>query len=164
MTLLDQNLTGAGKAKLNGHRRRADGQLVLLAENLGDAALNAESAPVTLADALPPGLRATSPAPDPAQPGPQRKALPCSLATLSCAFAGHLAPYQILEVRIDVLANPAPIREPRSRERRRHRRAARLTRPIALAGETPFGLEEFASRFEEAAGPPTNAPAPTPSR
>ena len=81
-----------------------DGELVVRVENVGDAQA---VGPVTVADALPGGLRATGiVGVMPKRGGAigETVALSCSLEHLSCEAAGSLAPYDAIEVRIGVEA------------------------------------------------------------
>jgi uncharacterized repeat protein (TIGR01451 family) len=84
-----------------------DGELVVSVENVGDAqALG----PVTVADVLPGGLRATGiiagSAPKPGGALGETVALSCSLEHLSCEAPGPLAAYDAIEIRIGVEASP----------------------------------------------------------
>ncbi len=84
-----------------------DGELVVSVENVGDApALG----PVTVADVLPAGLRATGiiagSAPKPGGALGETVALSCSLEHLSCEASGPLAAYDAIEIRIGVEASP----------------------------------------------------------
>jgi len=83
---------------------RPDGQIVVLAENAGDAPMNGGTAPIDVSIALPAGLHAVGIAATAPQPGggTEREPIACSVGSLSCAFKGVLAPYDALEVRIDV--------------------------------------------------------------
>lgn len=134
------------------------GEVAVTAENIGDAFVTAESSPVTISDTLPPGLKAVAIAGS--EPGPQgafnlRRPLSCQLATLSCAFNSQLAPYDALEVRIAVEALPGA----ESGEENQVAIAgggaspASLSRPLIFSGEpTPFGVEDFRTRFEAEGG------------
>jgi hypothetical protein len=172
--LADQRLKtlGTDAIKLSGGAKQAtvtelvtgrpDGEVVINAENLGDAVLDGEANPVTIADVLPPGLKAIGIAANRPQGEDPQAVIPldCSLALLSCTLEGPLAPYQTLEVRIPVLAQPGA----QSGEQNEVNvtggaiAAASLSRPIVLAGSaeesTPFGVEDFRTRFEEEGGAP----------
>ncbi len=137
----------------------ATGEITFTAENLGDTPVDARPGsgePVVLSDVLPAGLEATEIGASAIQPiFTELARVPCSLATLSCRFEGILAPYRNLEVRVRVRVKPgaasgeanvagatgggAP--------------AASISRPVLLSSSpTPFGVEEFQTRFEEASG------------
>ena len=92
---------------------RPDGEIALLAENVGDASASGEGSPVTIADALPPGLKAI--AIDGTEPEPQdgtdgRSPLSCQLAALSCEFKGRLAP--MTPSKSASTSKPSPVRSP----------------------------------------------------
>ena len=94
-------------------RGRPDGEIYLTAENLGDAAITGAGSTVELKDVLPENVRAV--AVDGTEPTEiasftARTPLPCSLessAQVSCAFAGALAPYDQLLMRIAVIVEPS---------------------------------------------------------
>ena len=82
---------------------RPDGEIAVIASNLGDAPLDATTRPVVLADTLPPGLRAVSIEGDNAEkPGSERGPISCDLAALACEFGGVLPPFWDEEVVIGV--------------------------------------------------------------
>jgi hypothetical protein len=159
-------LTGASKnATLSEVTQgRADGEVYLDAENLGDGVLDAETGaggaggPVTIADVLPAGLKAVGIAAT--IPGPQadphlRTSIGCDLGSLSCALDGKLLPYDTIDVRIFVVAragaesgevNKAAVSGGGAP-------AVSFSRPIVLSGAAPaFGVESFRTRFEEEGG------------
>jgi hypothetical protein len=137
------------------------GEIVVLAENLGDAPVDGGSAtggPVVLADVLPAGLEAIEiggSSPDPEDSFGKARGVPCSLTTVSCAFEGVLPSYALLEVRIKVRVREGA----HSGEQNQvsvsggGAPAASLARPVVLSSEpTPFGVEDFRNRFEEEGG------------
>ncbi len=83
---------------------RPDGQIVLMASNLGDTDADGAGTPILIGDNLPPGLRAT------AVEGFREKGFnlsartpaTCSLKPVGCSFAGTVPPYEQVEVRISV--------------------------------------------------------------
>ncbi len=88
-------------------RGRADGEIYLTVENLGDQTVSGATSPVKLTDLLPAGLRAVSiAATEPTTSGDvlRRVPLPCDLATLTCEMHDTLVSYDQLEMRIYVLA------------------------------------------------------------
>jgi len=134
-----------------------EGELVITATNLGDAPLSGEAVPVTIADTLPPGLSAVGiEAVAGGVNSPNDGPVNCSLAALSCTFAGFLPSYDQIEVRIavqvqsgattgelnriDVSGGDAP--------------AASLQQPLAVGGPTPFGIEGYELASEEEGGAP----------
>jgi hypothetical protein len=140
------------------------GEIAVTAENLGDAAVNskpgATGGPVVIADTLPAGLEATEIGGN--EPGPEGSPnefspLKCSLVRLSCTFEGVLAPYTVLELRIGVKVkagahsgelNAAEVTGGDAPD-------ASVSHPITLSDSpTPFGVENFRTRFEEEGGTP----------
>jgi hypothetical protein len=86
-------------------RGRADGEIAVTAENLGDASVNGEGTPVVLQDSLPPNLEAIGIAA--IGPGPEADfqdptPFVCSVTSLSCTFREVVAPYDEVEMRITV--------------------------------------------------------------
>jgi hypothetical protein len=83
---------------------RPDGQIVLVATDLGDASIDGTAQPVTIADSLPPGLEAVAiegragglPVDESGRP------VSCTTSSVSCAFNAALHPYEPIEVRIQV--------------------------------------------------------------
>jgi hypothetical protein len=67
------------------------GEVTIVASNLGDAPINGGTEQVNVVSKLPSGLNAT------AITGPG-----CSLATLTCAFKGVLNPYQAIQIKLKV--------------------------------------------------------------
>jgi hypothetical protein len=139
---------------------RADGEIVISAENLGDASLNAETLPVTVADTLPTGLEAVGIAA--IEPGLRADfqhplPIPCSLASLSCSFKGSLAPYDQLEVRITVRLRPGVSSAEANQVRVSGGNApvATFSRPLRVS-ETPsaYGVEDWRLAAEEEGGGP----------
>jgi hypothetical protein len=135
------------------------GTVVLTVENFGDAPVDGAKSPVRITDTLPPGLKALS--------GPEAivaekpaatsagAPLPCTLATLTCTLEESLAPYQQLEVRIQVRVLPGA----QSGELNRvsvsggGAPSSSLARAIAVSeAPTPFGVEDFELRAEEEGG------------
>ena len=132
----------------------SDGEIVLSAENVGDAVAGG---PITLADALPSGLHATGiSGSEPRYGGRlgETVALSCSLEHLSCEATGRIAPYDTIEVRIEVEASPgaesgeadtlsvsgggAP--------------SAQITRPVPIGDTDAFGAEGYELKAEAEGG------------
>jgi hypothetical protein len=148
---------------------RADGEIVLSAENLGDAAVNMEANPVTIADILPPGLQAVSIVAS--EPAPEAafnvvNAVPCSLASLTCTASGSfelksrirpktLAPYDALEIRIRVRVLPgaSSAEENRVSVSGGGAPATSFSRPVRISEQSSaYGIEDWRLRAEEAGG------------
>jgi hypothetical protein len=84
---------------------RSDGEIVLAVTNLGDAPVDASSSPVTVSDKLPPGLTATGiSGGDNANNSAITSTLSCTVSSVSCTFEGDIAPYEQLEILINVKA------------------------------------------------------------
>jgi hypothetical protein len=89
---------------------RPDGQIVITAANLGDAPVDGETTPVSIADQLPAGYEAVSiEGFAGARHGDQsdRGPVACSPESLSCAFKGTLPSYLAIEVVIGVVLKAA---------------------------------------------------------
>lgn len=138
-----------------------EGQIIVTAANLGDAAVNGETTPVTVVDDLPEGLRAVSvEAVAGSQIGsPQNRGpVSCALAStseVSCTFAGTLPSYDSIEVKIGVQVESGAS----SAEANRasvfggEAQSASIVRPIVVSGEeTPFGVEDYDLSPEEEGG------------
>ncbi len=169
--LADQGiyLTGNDKVHIGqvqlGH---GDGEIVILAENLGDATIDAKADPVTITDVLPPGLRELAISASSLDGSLDRASFPCAQppAAPTCTFpapyapAGPfalLAPYDQLEVRVAVVAEPGA----RTGEENRvtvsggATPSASLSRPVTISSTvTPFGFEDFRMSLEEERGAP----------
>jgi uncharacterized repeat protein (TIGR01451 family) len=123
-----------------------EGELTITAANLGDAPVNGASFPVNLTDTLPPGLTAT------AISGHVGVSLfgggeaECSLATVSCSFAGAISPYDQLEVtiKVSVAPNAQPAEENQATVVGGEAASASLKRPLSITSAPPsFGIEEY---------------------
>jgi hypothetical protein len=137
---------------------RADGELSITAENMGDAVLNAEKAPVTLADTLPPSLEPIAISaiePDPGTNFNITPEIPCSLISLSCTSNWTLAPYGLLEERIAVRVLPGASNVEQNTVRISGGGApvASLTRPIRIGEQADaFGIDDWRLSTEEEGG------------
>jgi hypothetical protein len=78
-----------------------EGEVIVTATNLGVSAAEGGVTPVTISDALPPGLTATGV--EAAAYNSDRAS--CTLSPLSCTYAGSLLPYGHLEMVIQVVAD-----------------------------------------------------------
>ncbi len=133
------------------------GQIVLTAQNLGDADANGGITPVRITDTLPQGLKATAIAGE-AKEGSGSNSIgsvDCSLVTLSCEFAGILPPYMSIQVVISVEVRPGA-----ESGEVNHAGVSgggalgvSVVRPIAVSeAPTPFGVEAYELTPEEADG------------
>jgi hypothetical protein len=143
---------------------RSDGTVLVTAVNLGDADVNPETQPVTLADKLPAGLKAVKIEGDAGEFfGGSTKAstnpLECSLESLSCTYTGAttmkiLPPYAPIEMRISVNLTNAKSGELNEASVTGGGAADATTRqPIVVSGSpTPFGVRAYEIRPEEEGG------------
>jgi hypothetical protein len=141
-------------------RGHADGELVLRATNLGDAAVDGGLSPVEITAELPPKLHAVGISATGPQPGGGTgvERLPCALSTLTCTFSGVLAPYSQIEVRVNVVAEAGVSSAEESGFAIEGGGASRAQamRPLELAagaGEpTPFDLQVNELTLQEEGG------------
>jgi hypothetical protein len=158
-----------------GARPTTDGELFVIAENLGNANIDGSASPVVLRDVLPPGLKAvgvgaTGPAPFDAIT--ERTPLPCTIESsgevVSCKSTKVLPPFDLLEMRVGVEVQPgAKECSPGESSCERNEVSlsgggapeASLSRPVTInTTPTPFGLEDYALVNEnEGGGPDTQA-------
>ena len=141
---------------------RPDGEIVVKAENVGDAATSA-NVPVSISDVVPAGFEAIGISG--ARPvGGNPEAMPCKLETLSCEWTSELPPFAELEVRVAVLAKsklPSCEGDLASCELGRvtvsggEAATASLARPL-VTGErpAPFGLADYELLNEQQGGAP----------
>ncbi len=137
---------------------RADGQIVLTAENVGVAGIEGAPDPIQIAATLPPamtavGISATAPALGTAS---ERVAIPCARESLTCTYTGKVAPYGQLEVRIDVLAAATASSAEAAGISISGGGAppTATSRPLAVGLGSAFGVEDYEMLVEEEAGQP----------
>jgi hypothetical protein len=127
---------------------RADGELVLTAINLGTSAAGGQTNPIRIVDTLPPGLGVSGAA---AMAGdvnkPQRsKPFPCSSAgsVVTCTLEAALAPYDKVDVRIDVHAEPGFTAGEENQVSISGGGAppAQFSRPLPIGEQPGFGLQQ----------------------
>ncbi|HWX46155.1 MAG TPA: hypothetical protein VNY52_12640 [Solirubrobacteraceae bacterium] len=138
-----------------------DGELVVSVENVGDAQA---VGPVTVADVLPGGLRATGiitgSAPKRGGTLGETVALSCSLEHLSCEAPGPLAAYDAIEIRIGVEALPGAQGGEASTVSVSGGGApsVRVSRRVSVGQPGGFGVEGYGLEAEsEGGGPVTQA-------
>lgn len=128
------------------------GQIVVTAENRGDAATSGE---VTLTDELPAGLEAVGiEAIAYVGTGQRNRAFTCELSQLTCTFSGSLSAYQEIEMEISVSVKDAV-----SGEENRATvsgggasRTVSASHSIEVDGREKFGVEEYELIPEDAGG------------
>jgi hypothetical protein len=142
--------------------RGGEGLIVLTVTNAGDTTIDAAANPVTIADVLPPALRAIESTdglriePNGAQGG-----LECNRASLSCTVKEAIEPYASLIVQITlkgIAANAPSGEDNEATVTGGGMPPASLRRPLAV-GDTPapfgaFGVEEYALTPENENGSP----------
>src|SRR5580700_2071057 len=133
-----------------------DGQIVLIASNLGDADVDGEDSAVSIHDTLPAGLTAVAIEAIAGNKSVSPGAVDCSLESLTCTFKHDLPPYDEIEVLISVSVTGA-----KSGERNEasvsggEAREATVSRPITIAGgATKFGIEDYELKAEQEGGAP----------
>jgi hypothetical protein len=135
----------------------SEGEVVLTAENVGDAPTLIKNA-VVIADSLPAGLKALGIAgvqPKLGGSATETVALSCSLEHLTCETNTSLAPFDLLEVRIrvKVLATAETGERNEVSVSGAQAAPARVSRPVVIGeGPAPFGVEDFELTPEEEGG------------
>jgi hypothetical protein len=143
-----------------------EAQVVVIATNLGDAKLDGSKTPITITDTLPPGLKVTNVAGHLAR-GKQEvgkgemTCSPPSVQPVTCTFGEALAPYESLEVAINVeVESPT---EPLVNEVRASGGegpggtpgpSASAGVPLHVGAATPYGIEKFNVGVENESGSP----------
>ena len=140
---------------------RPDGNIIVTAQNLGDADVNGESSPVTVTDRLPAGVTAVDAVGTAGYIEFERGKVTCKLeqaaTSVTCTFEGRLAPYETLEVEIGVvLKNPsAGVENEASVSGADIAGVASVKRPLVVGGATPFGVEDYELDAEQEGGAAT---------
>jgi hypothetical protein len=134
-----------------------DGQVVLLASNLGDASVDAGQEPVSIADTLPPGL---TPVSIEGIAGRNRSlnrgAVTCQLSSLSCTYGeGTLPPFLPIEVVVGVNVTGTVTGKNKASVSGGGAPTVATRRPVHV-GEAPgpFGVEDYGLSLEEPGGSP----------
>jgi hypothetical protein len=130
---------------------QADGQIIVTAENRGDASTTGK---VTIADKLPANLQAASiegfAVENRGPASPSHGPVSCTLATLTCTFSASapesLLPSEEIEVRIEVLLKPGASSGEQNTATVSGGGAASAStanHPIEVNGSEHFGAEDF---------------------
>jgi hypothetical protein len=135
---------------------QSDGELVVTAENMGDADVNGSKTPVRIVDTLPPGLKATGAVAIVEFTNTVRDVLPCTVESesrASCTFTGAgseeeggLPPYHAIEMRTAVTVQPAAVSGGLNRVSVSggEAPAATIGRPVLISGEPArFGVQDY---------------------
>ena len=143
----------------------SEGEIVVTAENVGDAGINGAQTPVTVTDILPAGLEPLAIGGGSLQVGNTRSPMTCSLSKLSCVYDKEgvadspvgplLGPYMDLEVRIKVRVLPGASSSESNRVNVSGGGAspATLSRALRIGEEpTPYGIEDYDFRAENEGG------------
>jgi hypothetical protein len=141
---------GRHEATVTEVTKGGSGQIVVVATNLGDAAVNGTSNPVTIIDKLPPGLRATAISGTSENIGLSAGfgggPVACSVSTLTCTYAGVLPSYRRLEITIAVVVEPGALPDAQNEVTVAGGEApgTSVSRPVAVdSSPTPFGVEDY---------------------
>ena len=139
----------------------SEGEIVVLAENIGDGAVEGETTPATIVDTLPSGLKAVGIVGNVRRFGglnlvgtDTEVAIPCSLGSLTCEMNAKLVPYEQAEIRIRVRVEPEASSSEENKVSVNGGGAPPVvvSRPLGIGSSTPFGIEDFRSRLEEEGG------------
>jgi hypothetical protein len=136
-----------------------DGYLVATALNVGEAAVDGSGSPVRIVDTLPEGLSAVTVEPYTENSfNTQLSPVECAVSSahvVECSFAGKLAPYEQIEVRIGVTVDAGA----HSGEQNgvsvsgANAPSASVVHPIVVSDSaTPFGVEDYALSPEGVGG------------
>jgi hypothetical protein len=134
---------------------RVDGEMVLVASNLGTGSVEGEVEPVRIADTLPPGLEAVGiegvAGGNQASEGPP---VHCSNASVSCTLEAALPPYETIEVRVYVRVKPGASSGEVDAATVSGGRAgtASGSQRLAFGSEPVFGVQGYEMTPEEAGG------------
>ncbi|MFZ1155137.1 MAG: hypothetical protein WAN93_09560 [Solirubrobacteraceae bacterium] len=130
------------------------GEIVVTAENFGDASVNGAKSPVRIMDTLPAGLKAVGVSAGKLY-GNTITPMSCELASLTCTLEGSLVPYEEIELRIEVEVSPGAESGEMNHAAISGGGApsASVTRPVTISEEkVPFGLQEYMLSAEEEGG------------
>jgi len=145
---------GTVEAKLLS-QARPDGEILLTAANLGDAAVDASKTPVTITDKLPAGLTAVF-INSTAGEGPFETGLVgCSLGSLTCTFTGTLTPYRHIKISIGVVASGSSEEDNHVSVSGGGTVGAATDRPVVVGSEpASVGVENYELAPENEGGTP----------
>ncbi len=137
---------------------RPDGVLIVSATNQGDASVDGSPVPVTVKDTLPAGMSAVSiKGQAGGDPGTAYEGGPvsCSLASVSCTYAGVLPSYEEIKLYIAVKMEPSVQSGALNEVSVSGGNAApvSVTRPVTVKeGATPYGVQSYEMFPEEEGG------------
>jgi len=134
-----------------------EGNIVVTATDIGDAAVDGAPSPVRITDELPASLQASASAISGVIASTRGKtsegtSIPCSLASMECTFDGVLEPYESLRVTVALKNLPPDVPADQDNEVAIDGGGAppaSLDRPVTVsAASTPFGVEDYELRPE----------------
>ncbi len=134
----------------------ANGEIAVTVANLGDGAADGETSPIAIVDKLPAGFKpvAIRGIAGQAEKSPLSGSVVCSLASLTCSYAGRVPAFEQIEVRIKVqVLEGAHSGVNEARVSGGGAPDAVVSRPLSV-GEEPasFGVEDYELGFEEEGG------------
>jgi hypothetical protein len=156
LELLNASQGGSAMAKVAAVGR-ADGEIYVTAENVGNAPIDGESSPVKILDKLPPGLRAVGIiGTEPGTGYNEHRLLGCSLEpTPTCTLTKVLGPFSQLEVRIQVVVEPGAGGANEANVSGGSAPGASFSRPVTVSdAPVPSGVENYELTPEEERGVP----------
>ena len=139
----------------------SEGEIVVTAENLGDAAVEGQVSPATITDTLPAGLKAVGILATARKLGNLNQvgggttiSFPCLLGSLSCTVNSTLEPFDQIEIRIKVKVetDTSPSEDNRVSVTGGGAPPVVTGRLVGIGESTPFGIEDFRAHFEEEDG------------
>src|SRR3984957_8576191 len=147
----------------------SEGEVVVDAENVGDAGIDGATTPVTVTDILPAGLEPLAIGGGSLRLGNTREPMNCSLAKLSCVYEKEgqriedpggpigplLGPYmdRVVRIKLRVLAGASSSEVNRMNVSGGGAPPATLSRPIRVSEEpVPYGIEDYEFRAENEGG------------
>jgi hypothetical protein len=134
----------------------ANGEVVVTAANLGDGAADGETSPIVIVDKLPAGFKpvAIRGIVGQSEGKPLPGSVVCSLASLTCSYAGRVPAFEQIEVRIKVqVLEGAESGVNEARVSGGGAPDAVVSRPLSVSEEpASFGVEDYELGFEEEGG------------
>jgi hypothetical protein len=135
---------------------RHDGEVVVMAENLGDKYADGATSPISITDNLPKGLKAVGIEGVTSKELISSSQVECSLKSVSCTYMKSLSPYETIEVRVFVAVKPGAVSGEENEASISGGDAATsrtVKRHIEIGGgEAQFGVEDYGLVAEEVGG------------
>jgi hypothetical protein len=152
--------TASQTERTEGH---TDGEIVVTARNLGNAAATGETEAITLSDVVPAGLEVVGVTGAVNEGSINTVALECSageengVAGPACSYGGQVVPYDdvVMHVLVDLKGASAGDKlQTVASVSGGGARPLSVTRPLAVGEQTPFGVDDYELSEEEAGGSP----------